>query len=141
MSATVLTTIKRRRDTTEVWEYVNPVLADREQGFEIDIYGEPVGMKMGDGSTSWDALPYWFVNGNPPAPAHTVITAGTTVTPLSIMYTGDINTTGYILRRVSDGWDNKATQVTYDGTTFTVNGDDDGSGKWLESYVFQILPR
>lgn len=68
MSVTVLTTVKRRRDTTEAWEYINPILADREQGFETDSYGSPVGMKMGDGVSHWDDLPYWFNNsfGIPP---------------------------------------------------------------------------
>lgn len=62
MSVTVNTTIQRRRDTTETWEYTNPILADREQGFETDSYGLPIGMKMGDGINHWDDLPYWFTN-------------------------------------------------------------------------------
>lgn len=140
MSVSVLTTVKRRRDTTEAWEYVNPILADREQGFETDIYGSPVGMKMGNGISHWDDLPYWFASVIVPRPEPIPITAHTSVTPLPISYTGDVNTTDYILRRLSDGWNNKTVQVSFDGSTFTIPGDDDGSGKWAEDYVFQILP-
>lgn len=68
------------------------------------------------------------------------ITAHASVTPLSISYTGDVNTTDYILRRLSDGWNNRNVQVAFDGSTFTISGEDDGSGKWAEDYVFQILP-
>jgi len=53
-----------RTDTTESWEYTNPVLPDRQLGFERSIYGEPIGVKMGDGLTFWNDLPYWFTTGS-----------------------------------------------------------------------------
>jgi len=63
MSITVNGEILQRRDTTEAWEYVNPILPDGQLGWEKDIYGNPLGVKMGDGTTHWNDLPYWFESG------------------------------------------------------------------------------
>lgn len=48
------TTIQLRRDTASNWSTVNPVLAEGEVGIETDT-GKS---KFGDGSTSWNNLPY-----------------------------------------------------------------------------------
>lgn len=52
--------ILENRYTTVEWTTNNPILADRVQGYEVDTYGSPIGMKMGDGVTNWNSLPYWF---------------------------------------------------------------------------------
>ena len=53
--------IRPRAGTSEEWKTVNPILSEREIGFEYD-YGElgkgTVSMKMGDGKTPWNLLPY-----------------------------------------------------------------------------------
>lgn len=57
-----------RLDTTANWEYVNPVLGNKEKGFEIDnaVDKNPVGMKIGDGILTWDDLKYWFIGSESP---------------------------------------------------------------------------
>lgn len=55
--------IQERRDTTANWNYVNPILEDKEKGFEVDSSGLPIGMKIGDGANTWSNLPYWFIGG------------------------------------------------------------------------------
>ena len=44
-----------RRDTAANWTAANPVLGDGEQGYEKDT-GK---MKIGNGVTAWNALPYF----------------------------------------------------------------------------------
>lgn len=61
---TVNATVLERRDSTESWNYSNPILPNGQLGWERSIYGDPVGVKMGDGLTAWDALPYWFTTGS-----------------------------------------------------------------------------
>ena len=48
------TKIQIRRDTIQNWLDNNPILSDGELGFEIDTYK----IKIGDGYSSWDKLPY-----------------------------------------------------------------------------------
>ena len=51
------TTVRRiqiRRDTTAGWASNNPILAEGEQGSEIDV-GK---IKIGDGETRWKDLDY-----------------------------------------------------------------------------------
>lgn len=47
-------TLKLRGDTVANWAAVNPVLAEREMGIETDTRR----LKVGDGSTAWNVLPY-----------------------------------------------------------------------------------
>ena len=47
--------IKIRRDISTKWTDINPKLLSGEQGFEIDT-GK---MKIGDGVTKWNTLPYF----------------------------------------------------------------------------------
>jgi len=47
--------IQLRRDLAANWTAENPVLAEGEIGFELDT-GE---IKVGDGSTAWNTLPYY----------------------------------------------------------------------------------
>jgi hypothetical protein len=51
--------IQHRRDTAAVWEFVNPVLASGEFGVVTDE--DPQRLKLGDGVTEWNDLPF-FVN-------------------------------------------------------------------------------
>lgn len=48
--------IQIRRDTSADWTSVNPILAQGEQGLELDT-GK---FKFGDGATAWNSLPYAF---------------------------------------------------------------------------------
>lgn len=50
------TTIQLRRDTAANWTNANPTLASGEAGFETDT-GK---FKIGDGSTAWSSLAYFF---------------------------------------------------------------------------------
>jgi hypothetical protein len=51
--------IKLRRDTAANWASANPVLASGEQGLETDTNK----MKIGDGSTAYNSLPYFPSSG------------------------------------------------------------------------------
>jgi hypothetical protein len=46
--------IKLRRDTTTNWSTDNPVLAEGETGWDTDL----LRVKLGDGVTAWNDLPY-----------------------------------------------------------------------------------
>jgi len=152
MSVSVLTTVKRRRDTTEAWEYVNPILADREQGFEIDSYGTPVGMKMGDGVTHWVDLPYWFSNASGVPPEEIFIPKGDPI-PYNIDMTtrlqfGAFPTTLPLINKYNDDttqdfdvlipWETIQRQYNYLNSSYAtllsidVFGNDDGSGNFKE---------
>lgn len=48
--------IKSRGDTAANWTAANPVLAAREIGLELDTQR----VKVGDGVTAWNSLPYWL---------------------------------------------------------------------------------
>ena len=48
------TRIQKRRDTAANWTAANPVLAQGEEGFELDTNKE----KIGNGTTAWNSLPY-----------------------------------------------------------------------------------
>lgn len=48
-------TLKLRRDTSARWTNTNPVLANGEPGFEVDT-GR---LKIGNGITAWNGLPYF----------------------------------------------------------------------------------
>lgn len=52
--------IKIRRDTGANWTAANPVLADGEQGFNKTNKK----MKVGDGVSAWDDLPYMQADGS-----------------------------------------------------------------------------
>lgn len=67
----------------------------------------------------------------------TNIIAGTTVTPLVIAYAAT-SFPDYVLIRGSDDSFDKDTNVQYDGTQFTINGNDDGTGHFADSYTFAI---
>lgn len=58
--------IQVRRDTAANWALVNPILAQGEQGYEIDT-GK---LKFGNGSSAWNSLPY-FNTGSGGAYLHT----------------------------------------------------------------------
>ena len=60
--------IQQRRDTLENWNKVNPILADSEIGFILDLdeSGKQKSSiyKIGDGSTAWTNHPLFGFNGN-----------------------------------------------------------------------------
>lgn len=48
------TQFKLRRDSSSAWTSANPTLAEGEPGFETDTRK----LKIGDGTTPWNSLPY-----------------------------------------------------------------------------------
>jgi|HubBroStandDraft_6_1064221.scaffolds.fasta_scaffold102499_3 hypothetical protein len=52
--------IQLRGDTAANWTRVDPVLHQRELGFETDTDKA----KVGDGETAWTSLPYWSAGGS-----------------------------------------------------------------------------
>lgn len=51
--------VRVRRGTAASWTSANPTLGMAEFGFETDSKK----MKMGDGATNWNTLPYWYEPG------------------------------------------------------------------------------
>jgi hypothetical protein len=51
----VKTIIQWRRDTAANWSSTNPVLHEGEAGYETDTKQ----FKIGDGTSSWNLLPYF----------------------------------------------------------------------------------
>ena len=51
-----------RIDTAARWQAVNPVLSAGEFGVE-KLTGGKCNLKVGDGSTAWNSLPYLVKNG------------------------------------------------------------------------------
>ena len=88
-----------------------------------------------------DLVTKYAVSGQiaPLPPNSTIITAGTTVTPLTVAFEGG-DSTSYTLKRASDNSFDWNTNVQYDGSVFTILGEDDGSGKFADSYVFAMKP-
>lgn len=94
--------VKARRDTAARWTSTNPTLADGELGFERDT-GK---LKIGNGTTAWNALPY--VTGGTVAIPGDVLR---TTTPGVVLYQadnaivgGDFVAEGFY-RRTATGWD------------------------------------
>lgn len=58
MSTTVNVTFQFKKGTAARWKEVNPVLAESEPGFVIDENR----LKIGDGVTAWNDLPYMGEN-------------------------------------------------------------------------------
>ena len=54
MAEVIKTTFQLRRGKASVWKKNNPVLAKGEPGVELDT----LKMKIGDGATPWNDLPY-----------------------------------------------------------------------------------
>lgn len=54
----------QRRDTAANWTSANPVLAAGEWGVELAASPEDIKAKLGDGSTPWNALPYFGGEGS-----------------------------------------------------------------------------
>ena len=53
--------IRPKGGTTSQWNTANTVLGERELGFEYNDQGlgkGPVNLKLGDGATAWNDLPY-----------------------------------------------------------------------------------
>ncbi len=89
-----LTLIEFRRGTAAAWTLANPVLADGEPGFEDDTNK----MKVGDGSTDWNTLPYISGAGvgptGPTGPTGATGTAGTNGVTGATGATGGTGPTG-----------------------------------------------
>lgn len=79
-----------------------------------------------------------IVPGGGVAPVPSIITAGVTPTPLVVAYNATTSPI-YSLKRPDNSFDWNTT-VQYDGADFTINGADDGSGKFADSYIFTIKP-
>lgn len=130
MSILVNGEVLERRDTTESWNYTNPVLPSGQLGWEYDASLNPIGVKMGDGVTHWADLPYWF-RSSLPFILRTV-TAGDSQ-PLTIAHTDMIWPS--VLYRNSDGSRYGGATDTDTGTDIVVTGDADGGGGFADSFV------
>lgn len=88
-------------------------------------------------------IPAWVnvldaVSGITPTPPDpTPITAGTTATPLVIPYSGTQFPQYALIRGSNNSYDNN-TEVDYDGTNFSIQGNDDGTGHFADDYTFYI---
>ena len=54
MAEIIIKTIKFKRGTSAAWARTNPILLDGEPGYEKDTKK----LKIGDGTTAWNNLPY-----------------------------------------------------------------------------------
>lgn len=54
MVKVIKTTFKLKRANANQWAQINPILSAGEPGFELDTNK----LKIGDGITSWNLLPY-----------------------------------------------------------------------------------
>ncbi len=55
MAKTVSTKIQIRRDTSSNWTTNNPILREGEIGLDTTVDK----IKIGDGTTAWNSLPYY----------------------------------------------------------------------------------
>lgn len=78
-----MTIIKLKRGLKATWETENPVLASGEPGVELDTHMT----KVGDGTTSWNELPY---DVGDPGAAETMDTVAT-LTPSQAIHQYNIN--------------------------------------------------
>lgn len=60
--------VKLRRGTATQWAANNPVLASGEIGIELSASGSPQALKIGNGTSTWNALPYFIKAGGVPQP-------------------------------------------------------------------------
>ncbi len=139
-----------RRDTTDNWNYVNPILGNKEKGFEVTSGGVPVGMKMGDGIKHWADLDYWFDAALKPAIEPTIVVAGTAMPIVVIFAYGQMPIVDIKIREASNVFSNKLGYGNYqlfysDPVTCTVlqsvwiYGNDDGSGNLNEDIMYSIV--
>ena len=59
MATIISTTFRLKRGLAAKWQELNLVLDPGEPGFELDTYR----LKIGDGQTAWNDLPYISYNG------------------------------------------------------------------------------
>lgn len=98
--------IQIRRDLAANWTSANPILAQGEEGFEIDV--NPFKLKIGDGTTPWNSLPYFT---GAVTPSSVVISAGTQA------FTGS-NFTFQNANGLTFGMDNGTLSASYNSTQF-----------------------
>ena len=125
MSITINGKVLCRRDTTANWEYVNPVLANGEVGYDTTIRN----FKVGDGVTVWSGLPYWSIAVH--IPIVYTITAGDTQ-PRVIAH--PFFTWPTVLFKTPSGDVYGGATYNDDGTNITVTGDADGSGGFADTF-------
>lgn len=97
------TRIKTRRDTAARWSSINPILADGEFGIERDTGF----LKIGDGATRWNVLPYLNSGGGGGTPADVLRTSTTGVVVYQendSLVGGAFVVPGYY-RKTASGWD------------------------------------
>ncbi len=83
-----LTLIELRRGTAAAWTLANPVLANGEPGFEDDTNK----MKVGDGVTAWNLLPY-ISGGGGSTGVSSIAKSGSTALTGAVTFTGGTNVT------------------------------------------------
>lgn len=84
--------IKLRGDTTVNWATDNPVLAERETGWDLDL----LRVKIGDGVTAWNDLPY-AIDPSPTTQGQFVSTDGSFSLPAPTGVGGEFVVTANVL--------------------------------------------
>lgn len=144
--------ILQKKDTTANWNYVNPVLPAKQLGWEYDNDGvTPIGVKIGDGTTTWDLLPYQFATFPPikiiattPIPKNIVMNAAYFITGKKQTFITEIPTPGDVTGTKLTEFKDMQIDKTYFDNTFNqlisvdVYGHDDGAGLFAEDTYLTI---
>lgn len=130
MSILVNGSVLQRRDTTDSWNYTNPILPNGQLGWEYTTGGVPVGVKMGKDGVHWVDLPYWFLGSG--AEIQRNVTAGDPQ-PLTISHPG--MTWPTVLYRKVDGSRYGGATDSDNGTSIIVTGDADSGGNFNDSFT------
>lgn len=143
-----------RLDSTSNWNYVNPVLGNKEKGFEVDNLTDknPVGMKIGDGIHHWSDLQYWF--GGDSVDYEHVIPLGTPIPYNIVLSKPKRPIVSFLIAKYNDSSGLKLTSngtsgMTYDPvytttgktllSSINVFGNDDGSGNFNEDTWVRVI--
>lgn len=146
--------ILERLDSTANWNYVNPILGNKEKGFEVDnlIDKNPVGMKIGDGIHIWSDLQYWF--GGDSVDYEHVIPKGTPIPFNIVLNTPKRPFICFLIAKYNDSSGLKLTSNGVSGMTYNPNyttsaktllasidifGNDDGSGNFNEDTWVRVF--
>lgn len=140
MSIIVEGRLLENRFTTAQWAASTVVLKDRVWGHEVDVSGNPIGSKMGNGVDLWAALPYWY-GGTSVIPDVHDIEAGVTEMPLILPFESTTYPAWNAVKAIGEYYDQTyPVQYIMADQWFIINAMDDGSGKALESYTVTINP-
>lgn len=87
--ATVNWSLQHKRDTAANWTANNPTLLAGQLGIETDGLTTTPKFKIGDGSTAWNTLPYFYGGSASAQDLNNVLTVGNTTSGQDIVLTDD----------------------------------------------------